>query len=184
MSTYTVAVTDYGFPDLKQEEAILLPKGFRIVEGYDPYVEDAAFRDAGTEKVDWSTLLQTSDFISVHLPLTEGTRHIFGDSAFAQMKPTAFLVNTSRGPVIKTESLIEALQNNKIAGAALDVMEVEPISPNSPLLAMEQCLITSYCAWYSESSLNRLQRYAAMEIVRLFSGERPKHIVNGVEIGQ
>jgi D-3-phosphoglycerate dehydrogenase len=323
MSAYTVAVTDYGFPDLKQEEAILLPKGFRIVEGqckteesvlklardadailterapvtkevidnlqrckiivrygvgvdsidieaakarnipvvnvpdyqtgevadhamslllasvrkipqivsqvrggvwdstprpivglqgatlgvagfgnigrdvakraqsfgirtigYDPYVQDAAFRDAGTEKVDWSTLLQTSDFISIHLPLTTGTRHIFDESAFAQMKPTAFLVNTSRGPVIKTESLIKALQNNTIAGAALDVLEVEPTSPSSPLLAMEQCLITSHCAWYSESSLNRLQRYAAMEIVRLFNGERPKHIVNGVEVGQ
>jgi D-3-phosphoglycerate dehydrogenase len=156
--------------------------GIRII-GYDPYVQEAAFREAGAEKVDWATLLKISDFISVHLPLTEGTRHIFDESAFAQMKSTAFLINTSRGPIIRTENLIEALQTGRIAGAALDVLEEEPVSPDSPLLTMEQCLITSHCAWYSESSLKRLQRYAAMEIVRLFSGERPKHIVNGVEIG-
>lgn len=156
--------------------------GIRTI-GFDPFVPEAAFCEAGTEKVDWSVLLQTSDFISVHLPLTAGTRHLFDESAFAQMKSTAFLINTSRGPIIKTESLIEALRNQKIAGAALDVMEEEPISPDSPLLSMEQCLITSHCAWYSENSLNRLQRFAAMEIVRLFNGERPKHIVNGVEVG-
>jgi D-3-phosphoglycerate dehydrogenase len=156
--------------------------GIRVI-GYDPYVEEAVFHEAGAKKVEWTALLQTSDFISVHLPLTAGTRYIFDERAFAQMKSTAFLINTSRGPIIKTESLIEALQSNKIAGAALDVLEVEPISPDNPLLAMEQCLITSHCAWYSESSLKRLQRYAAMEIVRLFNGECPKHIVNGVQIG-
>jgi D-3-phosphoglycerate dehydrogenase len=150
---------------------------------YDPYVQAPVFHGLGTEKVDWQTLLQTSDFISIHLPLTATTKHIFNEEAFAQMKSAVYLINTSRGAVIKTASLIEALQNNTIAGAALDVLEEQPISMSSPLLAMEQCLLTSHCAWYSESSLNRLQRHAAMEIERLFNGKRPKHIVNGVEVG-
>ncbi|TBL76593.1 C-terminal binding protein [Paenibacillus thalictri] len=156
--------------------------GIRTI-AYDPYVQDDVFRERGTERVDWDTLLQASDFISVHLPLTDATKHIFDENAFARMKPTAYLINTSRGAAVKTQSLIEALQSSRIAGAALDVLEHQPVAPDSPLLALDNCLITSHCAWYSESSLGRLQRHAALEIKRLFSGERPKHIVNGVEVG-
>ncbi len=96
------------------------------------------------------------------------------------MKPTSFLVNTSRGGTVDTEALIDALRDGKIAGAAVDVLEQEPIAPDSPLLKMDNCLVTSHCAWYSESSLLRLQEYAALEIKRLFSGERLLHVVNGV----
>lgn len=151
---------------------------------YDPHVKDELFEATGTRKVDWHSLLKESDFISIHLPLLASTKHLFDDEAFAMMKPTAYVVNTSRGAVIKTESLITALQTNKIAGAGIDVSEEEPVAPDSPLLRMEQCLVTSHCAWYSESSLSRLQRSAAMEIVRLFNGECPKHIVNGVQVGK
>lgn len=150
--------------------------------GYDPYVQQPVFEQMNTQKVDWHELLEKSDMISVHLPLTPDTKHIFNQDAFERMKSTAYLINTSRGAVVHTESLIAALTNNQIAGAALDVLEQQPVSPDSPLLQIEQCFITSHCAWYSESSVNRLQRHAALEVKRILSGERPKHIVNGVEV--
>lgn len=155
--------------------------GIRTI-GYDPFVEEDVYEELGTQKVDWHSLLEESDMISIHLPLTEDTKHIFNSEAFERMKSTAYLVNASRGGVVSTDCLIKALEQHQIAGAALDVLEEEPISPDNPLLKMEQCLITSHCAWYSESSITKLQRHAALEIKRLFSGERPKHIVNGVEV--
>ncbi|GGD86100.1 C-terminal binding protein [Paenibacillus nasutitermitis] len=148
---------------------------------YDPYAPEELFRELGVEQVDFETLLHTSDILSLHLPLTNETRGIMSLASFGKMKPSAFLVNTSRGGIIATEDLVEALQKGMIAGAALDVLEKEPIDPAHPLLQLEQCLITSHCAWYSEDSLLRLQEYAALEIKRLFNGESPLHIVNGVK---
>jgi len=150
--------------------------------GYDPFVDEADFTRLGAEKVEWDALLSRSDILSVHLPLTADTRHILGPQAFRAMKPTSFLVNTSRGGTVDTEALIAALQGGEIAGAALDVLEREPIPPDSPLLGMASCIVTSHCAWYSESSLLRLQEYAALEIKRLFSGEALLHVVNGVTV--
>jgi D-3-phosphoglycerate dehydrogenase len=147
---------------------------------YDPFVSETFFAQHGVEKVDWQTLLSRSDIISIHMPLTKETRHIFNEEAFRAMKQTSFLVNTSRGGTIDTSALTIALQSREIAGAAVDVLEHEPIPPDSPLLQMEQCIITSHCAWYSENSLMRLQEYAALEIKRLFNGETPLHVVNGV----
>ncbi|MCQ6562003.1 C-terminal binding protein [Paenibacillus mendelii] len=148
--------------------------------GYDPFVEEGVFKQLGVEKVDWQTLFSRSDILSVHLPLTEQTKHILGADAFRLMKKTSFLVNTSRGGTIDTAALIDALTGGEIAGAALDVLEHEPISPESPLLRMDHCIVTSHCAWYSENALLRLQEYAALEIKRLFTGESPLHVVNGV----
>ncbi|MBW7460402.1 C-terminal binding protein, partial [Paenibacillus sepulcri] len=148
---------------------------------YDPYAPEESFRELGVERVDWETLLRRSDVLSLHLPLTSETRGIMSMASFRLMKPSAFLINTSRGGILRADDLVTALQEGMIAGAALDVLENEPIDPAHPLLQLEQCLITSHCAWYSEDSLMRLQEYAALEIKRLFSGERPLHIVNGVE---
>jgi len=151
---------------------------------YDPYVQESAFAETGAEKADWETLLSRSDILSVHMPLTPATKHILNADAFGRMKPTSYLINTSRGGTVDTDALIAALRNGQIAGAAVDVLEQEPIDPGSPLLKMDNCLVTSHCAWYSESSLLRLQEYAALEIKRLFTGERLLHVVNGVGQGQ
>ncbi|WP_391575184.1 C-terminal binding protein [Cohnella sp.] len=148
--------------------------------GYDPFVNEEVFARLGVEKVDWNTLLSRSDILAVHMPLTKETQHIFNENAFKTMKSTSFLVNTSRGGTIDNAALIAALQNGEIAGAALDVLEQEPIAPDSPLLKMDNSIVTSHCAWYSENSLLRLQEYAALEIKRLFSGEALLHVVNGV----
>ncbi|MFB9276245.1 C-terminal binding protein [Cohnella cellulosilytica] len=147
---------------------------------YDPYVDESVFAGLAAEKVDWETLLARSDILSVHMPLTPATKRILNADAFDRMKPASFLVNTSRGGTVDTGALIEALRDGRIAGAAVDVLEQEPIAPDSPLLKMDNCIVTSHCAWYSESSLLRLQEYAALEIKRLFSGEPLHHVVNGV----
>ena len=148
------------------------------VSAYDPYVESAQFAAADVSQVDWEALLQESDFVSIHLPLTKDTQHLFNEQAFSLMKPGAYLVNTSRGGVVHTEDLIAALQRGRLAGVGLDVLEQEPIAPDSPLLSMPEVLLTSHCAWYTEDALARLKQLAATEIVRVLSGEQPKHIVN------
>lgn len=149
---------------------------------YDPFVDEAVFRANGVERVDAQRLLRESDVLSVHLPLNADTRHFLNAQAFRMMKPTAFLINTSRGGVVDTEALAEALSQDQLAGVALDVLEQEPVSPDSPLLQLESCLITSHCAWYSESSLIRLQQFAALEVKRVLEGGRPLHVVNGVSV--
>ncbi|OMF26518.1 hypothetical protein BK133_20400 [Paenibacillus sp. FSL H8-0548] len=148
---------------------------------YDPYLSKEQISEFGATKVEWKELLQQSDLLSVHLPLTEQTRHIFGEEAFGMMKSSAHFINTSRGGVVDTLALEQALVKGEIAAAALDVLEVEPIDANHPLLQLEQCLVTSHCAWYSESSLIKLQAYAAEEVKRVLEGNSPKHIVNGVK---
>jgi D-3-phosphoglycerate dehydrogenase len=155
--------------------------GMRTI-AYDPYVPDGAFAELEVGRATWERLLAESDVLSLHLPLTEETRGIMGRDAFRRMKPSAFLVNTSRGGIVDSGELAAALAEGVIAGAALDVLDVEPIAPDHPLLGLEQCLVTSHCAWYSEDSLVKLQQYAALEIARLFGGERPLHVVNGVKV--
>ncbi|MBO9608638.1 MAG: C-terminal binding protein [Paenibacillaceae bacterium] len=167
-----------GFGGISREVAKRASAFGLSVAAYDPYVSEDTFRRSGVKQVGWDTLLSESDIVSIHLPLTAQTRHLFGADAFRQMKRTAYLVNTSRGGVIHSGDLAAALENGQIAGAALDVVEEEPIAPHHVLLDSNRCLITSHCAWYSEESLVRLQRYAAMEIKRLFSDETPRHIVN------
>jgi D-3-phosphoglycerate dehydrogenase len=149
---------------------------------YDPFLNEEQVREHGATKVDWQELLQQSDLLSIHLPLTEKTRHAFNDEAFNLMKPSSYLINTSRGGVVDTDALVRALREGRLSGAAVDVLETEPIAPDHPLLNLEQCLVTSHCAWYSENSLLRLQAYAAEEVKRVLEGGKPKHIVNGVTL--
>lgn len=153
--------------------------GLRTI-AYDPYAAQELFDQHGTARADWDTLLAESDFISVHLPLVEATRRLFDERAFAAMKEGAHLINTSRGGVVETAALVRALESGRLAGAALDVLEEEPIPVGHPLLGIDRCIVTSHCAWYSESSLLRLQRYAALEVRRVLEGGRPQHVVNGV----
>ncbi|MDF2723867.1 MAG: dehydrogenase [Paenibacillus sp.] len=167
-----------GFGNIAKEVAKRYNAMGMKVAAYDPYVDASVFRQHQAEQADWDTLLRESDVLSVHLPLTAATRHLFNKEAFQQMKSTAYIVNTSRGGVVHADDLAEALHSGQIAGAALDVFEVEPIPAGHRLLHMDSCIITSHCAWYSEDSMRRLQEYAALEIKRLFSGETPKHIVN------
>lgn len=123
-------------------------------------------------------LLGKSDFVSLHLPLTGDTRHILGANEFHSMKKTAFVINTSRGPLIDESALIEAIKIKDIAGAGLDVYEEEPLPLDSGLRTLPQILLTSHTAFYSEDSLVELQKRTAKCVRLALDGKTPPNIVN------
>lgn len=158
--------------------------GFGLkIQCFDPYVSADKMREKGVEQVDLDMLLRTSDFISLHCPLTDSTKHMINREAFAKMKPTAVLINTARGPVVEEAALIEALQQGKIFAAGIDVVEKEPIDVNNPLLHMDNVIVTPHTAWYSEDAIRTLQRSVAEEAYRVLTGQAPKNAVNKINKG-
>ena len=151
----------------------LQPFGCRIL-ACDPYADPKAAQVLEIELVDLAGLLAESDVISIHAPLTEETRHLFDREAFRRMKSTAFLVNTSRGAVVEEAALVEALDRNQIAGAALDVLETEPLSSTSPLIGRDNVLLTPHSAFYSVGSLRQLQVLTARGAAQVLRGEEPQ----------
>jgi D-3-phosphoglycerate dehydrogenase len=150
--------------------------GIKVV-AYDPYIDRDAFTRARVEKVEFDELLKVSDYISIHSPLVPETRHLFNADVFRRMKPTAYLVNTARGPIIDETALAQALDAKQLAGAGLDVLSQEP--PNgSPLFGRDNVILTPHTSFYSVESLVDLQVKAADEIVRVFNGEMPRNPVN------
>ena len=140
----------------------------------DPFAEAAH----GVELVDLPTLCRESDFISLHAPLLPETRHMISHPQFALMKPGVIIVNTARGPVLDTGALLAAIEAGKVAQAALDVFEEEPLPANSPLRTHPRILATDHMAWYSEESQAQLQRTAAEEITAICSGGLPRSMAN------
>jgi D-3-phosphoglycerate dehydrogenase len=151
--------------------------GMKVI-AYDPYVPAPVFANAGVESVDFPTLLKTSDYVSIHSPLVPETKNLFNSDAFRQMKPTAYLVNTARGPIIDEAALAEALDAKRIAGAALDVMVQEPPPADSPLFGRDNVIVTPHTSFYSEESLVELQTKAAQEVVAVLTGQAPRNPVN------
>jgi D-3-phosphoglycerate dehydrogenase len=150
--------------------------GLRVV-AYDPYIPQKIFSRAGVEGVDFPQLLQISDYVSIHSPLLPETTGMFNAEVFRQMKPTAYLINTARGPIVDEAALARALDAGQLAGAALDVMPQEPPS-GSPLLGRNNVIITPHTSFYSEESLVDLQTKAAEEVVRVLKGQAPRNPVN------
>jgi D-3-phosphoglycerate dehydrogenase len=122
-------------------------------------------------------LLKQSDAVIVHIPLTPETKHLLNRERLASMKRGAFLINVSRGAVIDTSALIEALRSGHIGGAALDVLEDEPNVPPE-LLALPNVLLTPHIAFTSDASLRELRQWASEEVVRVLRGEKPKEARN------
>jgi len=151
--------------------------GLKVIV-FDPYVDRASLSGFDVELVDFPGLLWRSDFISIHVPLMPGTRGLFNAAALRQMKPTAFLINTSRGPLIDGEALREALDQGIIAGAGLDVLPVEPPTPGDPLARHPRAIVTPHAAFNSEESLVELRETAAHQMAAVLSGVRPENIVN------
>lgn len=121
-------------------------------------------------------LLAESDIVSLHCPLTDDTRHLINAATLARMKPSALLINTSRGPLIAEADLADALRHHRLAGAALDVLSVEPPPPDNPLLTAPHCLITPHQAWATLAARKRLLGIAA-ENVRAFLAKKPQNVV-------
>jgi D-3-phosphoglycerate dehydrogenase len=144
---------------------------------YDPFIDAAACAAHGARKVDLPVLLSASDYVSVHAPLTPQTRGLIGEAELRQMKPTAFLINTARGPIVTETALVKALQAGWIAGAALDVLETEPPPPTHPLVTLPQVILTPHVAFYSQESVQELQRKAAEDVARVLTGQPPRNPV-------
>jgi len=122
--------------------------------------------------------LSDSDFVSLHAPLTQETRHSFGESELKAMKKTAYLINTSRGPLLNEKALYQALREKWIAGAALDVMEKEPPEWDNPLLKLNNLIVTPHISFYSEESYVELKTKTAKAVLAVLKGELPRAIVN------
>lgn len=145
---------------------------------YDPVVQADEFaRQVGARSVDLNTLLRESDFVSVHTPLIPETHHLIGPDQLRQMKPTAYLINTSRGPVVDEAALVEALRAETIRGAALDVFEREP-EAFPGLVELSNAVLTPHIASASRETRTRMATTAAKNVIAVFEGRRPPALVN------
>ena len=144
----------------------------------DPYVDDRRFAELGVERVSLETLAERSDYVSVHTLLSAETRHLIGEAFFRRMKPTAILINTSRGPVVDERALARALEEKRLAGAALDVWEHEPPASDNPLLKMDNVIATPHSAYFSTEAVAKVPRRCGEEVARVLTGQRPLNVVN------
>ena len=150
--------------------------GLKVV-AFDPYIPQDVMTRAGVEKVEFAELVKMSDYISIHSPLLPETHHLFNADVFRKMKPTAYLVNTARGPIVDETALAHALDARQLAGAALDVLSQEPPS-GSPLFGRNNVILTPHTSFYSVESLVELQIKAAEEVVRVMTKQAPRNPVN------
>jgi len=148
----------------------LRPFGFTII-AHDPYVQPAALAEIGITGVSLENLLEDADAVSLHAPLTPENHHLINEDTLARMRPGAVLVNTSRGGLIDEAALAPALSRGRLAAAALDVFEPEPLASDSPLRQLENVVLTPHAAFFSDESLANLQRMAAEEAARHLAGE-------------
>lgn len=165
MRTRTVGII--GFGQIGSRVAKRL-SGFdsRII-AYDPFMDAEAIRSAGAEAVSLEELLEQSDFVTLHLRTSQATHHIIDADALAQMKPTAYLINTARSPLVDEEALAEALREHRIGGAAIDVFDAEPLPADHPYLSLDNVTLTPHIAgtcadtWHAsvEIGLEELSRY-------------------------
>jgi D-3-phosphoglycerate dehydrogenase len=144
----------------------------------DPYVGDVRFTALGVERVSLDQVAAQADYVSVHTLLSQETHHLIGEAFLRRMKPTALLINTSRGPVVDEQALTRALQDGWIAGAALDVWEQEPLPPDSPLLRMDNVIATPHAAYFSSAAVAQVPRRCGEEIARVLTKQRPLNVVN------
>lgn len=144
----------------------------------DPVVNEEVVARLGVRAVDRETLARESDYISLHTPLLDSTHHLVNAHFLSLMKPTAYLINAARGPLVDETALLQAVRAGKLAGAALDVLTVEPPAADHPILQEERILITPHSAWYSEEAKIEMRTRAAEEVVRVLQGQPPRAPAN------
>jgi phosphoglycerate dehydrogenase-like enzyme len=144
----------------------------------DPHVDAVELGYVGARKVGLDALLAQSDFVVVCALLNAQTRHLIGAPQFARMKPSAYFINVARGAIVDEAALIEALRANRVAGAALDVFESEPIDPSNPLLAMDNVIVTPHSLCWTDECFHNMASTGLASIVDFLSRRRPQYIVN------
>lgn len=144
----------------------------------DPYLSAERQRELGIVHTPLDELLRRSDIVSIHVPVTPETRGLFDFSKFKLMKPSAVVVNTARGPIIKTPDLVRALEAKLIAGAAIDVFEEEPPKPKLALFRMDNVILSPHIAWYSEEGGEDIRRMIMADLEAYLDGRLPRFVVN------
>lgn len=147
----------------------------------DPYVPDSEIEAAGGVPADLDALLRESDFVSLHVPLSAATHHLIGADRLQAMRPSAILVNTSRGSLVDEAALAAALADGTIAYAGLDVFEEEPLPAGSPLVGLDNVILSDHAAYYTEESLVELKTKAARNVREVLEGRPPLYPVNRIE---
>ncbi|MEO8858078.1 MAG: NAD(P)-dependent oxidoreductase [Burkholderiaceae bacterium] len=145
---------------------------------HDPIADPAVAAAIGVQLVDMDTLFRESDFLTVNCPLTERTRGLVSARLLGLMQPGAYLINTARGPIVDEAALIAALKAGKIAGAALDVFEEEPVNPDNPLLALDNVVVTPHGICFTDECMRRLAESAFRATLEVAAGRKPPYIVN------
>jgi D-3-phosphoglycerate dehydrogenase len=148
------------------------------VLAYDPYLSEARIAGRGAQKVDFAALLAESDFITIHCPRTSETVGMFGADAFAGMKPNAYFINTARGRIHDEGALLHALTSGRIAGAGIDVFDVEPPPPDHPLLHLDTVMATAHIAGGTFETMHDMSKLAAEQWIGLLRGSVPPRLVN------
>lgn len=156
--------------------------GLRLL-GYDPFVSAEAAARMGVELLTLDDLLRQADFVCLHVPLTPQTRHLIGAAQLALMKPSAYIINVARGPVVDQAALYQALVNKQIAGAGLDVLEKEPPAPDDPILTLENVLLMPHTASVSDEATAELRRETTRNVIVTLKGGLPRSIVNRAGLG-
>jgi len=167
-----------GFGSIARRLAAKLRTFGVDVVATDPHVSAARMDDYGVETVAFEALLDRVDYLSVHVPLYEGSRHLLSTEEFRRLADHAVLVNTARGPVVDGAALAEALEAGELARAGLDVLEAEPPAPEDPLLGREDVVVTPHTAWYSEESRADLSEGVASDVAAVLRGETPEGVLD------
>jgi glyoxylate reductase len=158
-------------------------RGFDMrVLAFDPFEDGVFAREHEVTYVPLEQLLVDSDFVTLHVALTDETQHLIGAPELGRMKLTAILVNASRGPVVDTDALVDALRNGSILGAALDVTDPEPLSADHALVNMTNCIVVPHTASATVQTRDRMAELAARNLLAGLRGERPPAAVNADEV--
>jgi phosphoglycerate dehydrogenase-like enzyme len=153
------------------------PLGMRHLT-FDPYLSAADAANAGVEQVDLETLLSVSDVVTINCALTTDTHHLLNADRLALMKPTAYLINTARGPIVDQRALTAALAARRLAGAALDVFETEPIAPTDPLLWLDNVIVAPHAICWTDECFQAMGASACQSILDVAAGRIPRFVVN------
>ena len=154
------------------------------VVAYDPYVEPQSAEEAVELVSDLGLLFDRADFVTVHVPYGKQTHHLVSAHLIAKMRPSSYLINTSRGAVVDEPALVQALSESRIAGAALDVFQQEPPRADNPLLGLPNVVLTPHSAALTKQCVARMAVDAAQGVLDVLEGRRPRYVFNPEVIGK
>jgi len=167
-----------GLGNIGQEVARLIKPFDMHVIAHDPYLDPSEIKDLDVKLVDLETAFSEADFLSFNCPLNDETRHIGSRAGIAKMKPTAYIINTARGPVVDQNALYEALTEQRIAGAAIDVFDPEPSPANDPILKLNNVIVAPHAIGFSDQMFAAMGDINTRAILDILNGEAPANLVN------